>query len=74
MTITSGMLWQFDFGKRTLAEEIKRAVDYFSKKYGEIPNTVLVHPDMLDGTQTDLKINVETWRGIVRQHLLIGVE
>ena len=74
MTITSGMLWQFDSGKRTLAEEIKRAVDYFSQKYGEIPNTVLVHPDMLDGTQADLEINVEIWRGIVRQHLLVGVE
>ncbi len=42
-----GMLW-FDNDKGAdFAVKVKRAVDYYKKKYGQIPNLCFVHPCMI---------------------------
>ena len=72
-----GLLW-FDNDPRTpLTDKVKRAADYYHKKYGRIPDMCLVHPTML-GTQTTQtmehtgKVAVRSNRAILPGHLWIG--
>lgn len=42
-----GMLWKDDDGRRTLAEKISLAAEYYQNKYGETPTVCYVHPSLL---------------------------
>lgn len=72
----TGMLWLDTDPKRTLEQKIKRAVDYYLKKYQRVPELCLVHPSMLKGQ--DLKewngMTVRAWRPVLPGHLWIGIE
>jgi len=41
-----GMLWYDDDKKRTLAEKVRRAADFYQRKYGQTPTLCLVNPRM----------------------------
>ena len=49
----TGMLW-FDNSQTALNIKIQKAVDYYHKKYGRIPDLCLVHPSMLEKNQSQL--------------------
>ncbi len=42
----TGMLW-FDNSQTELNIKIQKAADYYHKKYGQVPDLCLVHPNML---------------------------
>lgn len=50
--MNTGMLWFDNDPKTGLTTKIKRAVDYYHKKYGRKPNLCLIHPTAFppDGT------------------------
>jgi hypothetical protein len=45
--VKKGMLWQVDDGQM-LENEINRAVEHYRQKYGKAPDTVEMHPSMID--------------------------
>jgi hypothetical protein len=71
-----GMLWFDNDTKRTLEQKIKRAVDYYIKKYGRVPEMCLVNPGMSKDLQlTDLdRLTVRAYRPVLPGHLWIGIE
>ena len=42
-----GMLWFDNDKNETINEKIKRAANYYKKKYGKSPTLCFVHPSML---------------------------
>ena len=72
----TGMLW-FDNSQTTLHMKIQKAVDYYHKKYGRIPDLCLVHPSMLEKNQSHLEVNkltVRPYRPVLPGHIWIGIE
>jgi hypothetical protein len=70
----TGMLW-FDDSSSTLNLKIQKAVDYYKKKYGRLPDLCLVHPNMLKDTHMDEgKITVRAYRPVLPGHIWVGVE
>lgn len=72
----TGMLW-FDNSQTTLNVKIQKAVDYYRKKYGRVPDLCLVHPSMLEQDQTKLEVNkltVRPYRPVLPGHIWVGVE
>jgi hypothetical protein len=70
----TGMLW-FDNSQSTLDIKIKKAMDYYHKKYGRTPDLCLVHPSMLQDSKMDHeKITVRAYRPVLPGHIWIGVE
>lgn len=70
----TGMLW-FDNSQIALEIKIKKAMDYYHKKYGRIPDLCLVHPSMLtENSLEDKKITVRPYRPVLPGHIWIGIE
>lgn len=72
----TGMLW-FDNSQTTLNAKIQKAVDYYHKKYGRIPDLCLVHPSMLEKDQSKLEVNkltIRPYRPVLPGHIWIGIE
>ena len=70
----TGMLW-FDNSQTELNTKIQKAVDYYHKKYGQIPDLCLVHPNMLKDTIVEEeKITVRPYRPVLPGHIWIGIE
>ena len=78
----TGMLW-FDNSQTALNTKIRKAIDYYHKKYGRSPDLCLVHPSMLNdsnlgGEKSALNntegITVRPYRPVLPGHLWIGVE
>jgi hypothetical protein len=70
----TGMLW-FDNSQTSLNAKIRKAIDYYHKKYGRTPDLCLVHPSMLTDWKLDNeKITVRPYRPVLPDHLWIGVE
>jgi hypothetical protein len=68
------MLW-FDNSQTELNTKIQKAVDYYHKKYGRIPDLCLVHPNMLkDIVLKEEKITVRPYRPVLPGHIWIGIE
>ena len=84
----TGMLWFSNDANKPLETKIKEAVDYYKNKYGEVPDTCLVHPSMLIGdgrinasfvldNWTDIggsKLTVRPYRPVLPSHIWIGIE
>ena len=72
-----GMLW-FDNSSSTLADKVRKAAEYYQKKYGRAPDLCLVNSQMLSsGTGipgAEGGVTVRPWRSIPLHHLWIGVE
>ncbi len=75
----TGMLW-FDNSKDDLNDKIKKAVEYYEKKYERTPDLCLVHPSMLhddkriSATFVENKITVRPYRPVLPGHIWIGIE
>lgn len=70
------MLW-FDNSTTTLEVKIRKAMEYYHKKYGRIPDLVLVNPVMLENNQKRLtvdKLTVRPYRPVLPGHIWIGIE
>ena len=73
----TGMLWFDNDPKTTLSVKIQKAMDYYSKKFGRIPDICLVHPSMLDTGQKQFdlgKLTIRPYQPVMPGHLWIGVE
>lgn len=73
--MNTGMLW-FDNSATSLAQKVRKAADYYQKKYGRAAEICLVHPSM--ACDQDLNnlvdgITVRAWRPVLPGHLWIGV-
>jgi hypothetical protein len=71
------MLWFDNDPRTTLSVKIQKAMDYYSKKFGRIPDICLVHPSMLDSDQKQFelgKLAIRPYRPVMPGHLWIGVE
>ena len=70
----TGMLW-FDNSQTALNAKIRKAIDYYHKKYGRNPDLCLVHPSMLKDSHLEVEqITVRPYRPVLPGHLWIGVE
>jgi len=73
--MNTGMLWFDNDPKTALAVKIERAVDYYRKKYGRVPNLCLINPGMVEKeTPKGVKITVRPYRPVLPGHLWIGIE
>jgi hypothetical protein len=71
----TGMMWFDNDPRRSLAEKVAKAADYFREKYQLAPNTCMVHPSMLaEHTFRAGNVEVRPLRGVLPGHLWIGVE
>ncbi len=73
----TGMLWFDNDPRTTLSVKIQKAMDYYNKKFGRIPDLCLVHPSMLDSGQKQFKLGkltIRPYRPVMPGHLWIGVE
>ena len=65
----TGMLW-FDDTQTTLDNKIKKAAEYYQKKYGRTPDLCLVHPSMMsDSVEESEKITVRAYRPVLPGHI-----
>lgn len=69
----TGMLW-FDNSQTALTAKIRKAVDYYQKKYGRMPDLILVHPSMLKDANVEGVITVRPYRPVLPGQLWIGIE
>jgi hypothetical protein len=69
------MLW-FDNSQVSLAEKIQKAVEYYVKKYGRMPDLCLVHPSLVENQESldGLKVTVRPYRPVLPGHIWIGIE
>ena len=73
----TGMVWFDKDPRTTLSVKIQKAMDYYSKKFGRIPDICLVHPSMLESGQKQFelgKLTIRPYRPVMPGHLWIGVE
>ncbi len=70
-----GMLWFDNDPKADLTSKIARAVDYYQKKYGQVPDLCYVHPSMLSGDRAATsKIEIKSNRSVLPNHFWIGTQ
>ncbi len=73
----TGMLWFDNDPRTTLSVKIQKAMEYYSKKFGHIPDLCLVHPSMLESNQNHFelgKLIIRPYRSVMPGHFWIGVE
>ena len=70
----TGMLW-FDNSKTYSAEKIKKAAEYYTKKYGSKPDTCYVPLTMMFEKGTvEIEISVIPHRFVLPDHIWIGID
>lgn len=73
-----GMLWFDNDPKARLEDKIKKAADYYRRKYGREPSVCYVRPPLPEGVAKIMLsangIEVRTSAQIQPNHLLIGVK
>jgi hypothetical protein len=68
-----GMLWNDDDGRRSLAEKVARAAEYFRGKYGEEPTVCYVHPSLLPaGEATAAGLRLMPSKSVLLNHFWLG--
>lgn len=69
-----GMLWFDNDPKTNLSIKIKKAADYYLRKYGTAPNLCLVNPStLIDKMSEEGRIAVRTYRPVLPGYLWIGL-
>ena len=70
------MLWFDDSPTTTLEGKIRRAADYFRKKYGRDPNLCVLNHKMPGALEIETvdEIAIDTSRIVLPNHLWIGVD
>lgn len=69
-----GMLWLDDDQKRPLQEKIKRAAEYYRRKYGRPPNCCLVTSELIQDEMTVGEVSVRPSTTILEHHFWVGIE
>ena len=69
----TGMLW-FDNSKDNLVVKVRKALDYYEKKYGRVPNLVLVNPRTMEGQEIPEGLPVRPYRPVLPGHIWVGIE
>jgi hypothetical protein len=75
-----GMLWFDNDPKVDLEAKLKKAFEYYQKKYKKSPNLVWVHPTMLALSEGEghynspLGLTVKPNRSVMPDHFWVGVE
>ncbi len=73
----TGMLW-FDNSHTSLNTKLRKAVEYYVKKYGRQPDLILVHPSMLEDARAHPSgltvITVRPYRPVLPGHIWVGIE
>lgn len=70
-----GMLWFDNDQKTDLSSKIKRAADYYEKKYGVRPDICFVHPSMINEEMMLWnRIVIKPNRRILPHHFWLGVQ
>jgi len=69
----TGMGW-LNNANLALAENIRKAGEYYKNKYGRLPELCFVHPSMLRDSEQVAGITVRPWRYILPGNLWIGIE
>lgn len=73
----TGLLWFDNDAKTTLSVKIQKAMDYYNKKFGRMPDLCLVHPSMMENGKKQMelgKLAIRPYRTVLPGHLWIGVE
>ncbi len=70
----TGMLWFDNDPSTNLSQKIQKAIDYYKKKFGHIPNLCLVHPSMFDSGVNLDSLTIRPYRPVMPGHLWIGIE
>lgn len=73
----TGMLWFDNDPQTTLSVKIQKAMDYYRRKFGLVPDLCLVHPSMYESDQKQLefgKLTIRPYRTVMPGHLWIGIE
>lgn len=75
MIMVEGMLWFDNSPERRLNEKLRRAIDYYEGKYGNLPTVCYVHPGMLmDAEAVDSRVAVKGSNTVLPNHFWIGIE
>ena len=70
----TGMLWLDDDKKRSLEEKVQRAVDYYSEKYGRMPELCLVNQRTVAVALKVGSVEVRPVTNVHPSHFWLGVE
>jgi hypothetical protein len=69
-----GMLW-FDDGPHALKDKVRKAVAFYTEKYGRKPTLCLVNPETLNGGDGVLAgVEVRDAPMVMRDHFWVGVD
>ena len=68
-----GMLW-FDDSTRSVDEKVKRAVAFYSEKYGREPTLCMVNPTTTESEGIMAGVQVRPARSVLPHHFLVGIE
>jgi len=74
MLMNIGMMWLDDDQRRSLEEKVQRAADYYSEKYGRLPELCLVNTKMLVGEKKIGKIEVKPVKTVLPYHFWLGMK
>lgn len=70
----TGMLW-FDNSNATVETKLKKAIDYYEKKYGRKPDLCLLNPKTLGKEKPNIDgLNVRPYKPVLPGHIWIGIE
>lgn len=73
--LKEGMLWFDNTPKKSLVQKIDDAMQYFTDKYGRVPNACHIHPTMLGNENIeDAPVEIKVDQGILPFHFWIGVK
>jgi hypothetical protein len=73
--MNAGMMWFDNDPKTPLAAKVIKAVQYYTNKYGRVPNLCLINPSMLPEKAVEIaSITVRPYRPVLPGHLWIGIE
>jgi hypothetical protein len=69
-----GMLWLDADSSRTFEEKIKRAADYYRRKYGRQPELCMVNSRQLAGEQQVGPVQVVPAGNVLPHHFWLGMK
>lgn len=72
--MSMGMLW-FDNSGATVQEKLRKAIDYYVRKYNRQPDLCLLNPVTLGEETVDIEgLTVRPYRPVLPGHIWIGIE
>jgi hypothetical protein len=75
MQMSTGMLWFDNDPKLDLPAKIKRATEYYQKKYGQKPDLCFVNPSAVsDRAPKGTGVEVQTNQMILPNHFWLGMK